>query len=225
MSKHSLAVVIMSHPSRQGRAELLAEHVEADAIMVDYETVGEWWTAEAAWTYGLTLDTTHVLVLQDDAIPVDDLRRHVLARIEAEPHSPISLYLGRSKPTRWAANVCDAVEEAEAHEVSWLASSHLLHGVGVVLPSPWVRPMLDACEADILPYDQRIGRYLRRERNAPVLYTWPSLVDHDDEAPSLVVHVDDHITPTSGRVAYRVGTVEQVTATVVQIETPRGAEA
>jgi hypothetical protein len=220
----TLGIVIMSHPSRRARAELLAEHVEADGIMVDLESVGEWWAAEASWSYGLTLGATHVLVLQDDAIPVDDLRRHVLARIEAQPRSPISLYLGRVKPTRWAADVADAVEEAEMVGASWLSSSHLLHGVGVVLPSAWIRPMLDACEAGILPYDQRIGRYLRRERNAPVFYTWPSLVDHDDEAPSLVTHVDDHRTPTTGRVAYRVGTVDKVTASVVAIETPNGAE-
>lgn len=224
MSEHTLTIVIMSHPLRQGRAELLAEHVDADSIVVDLDHEGEWFNGSFAWKIGAKAGTSHVLVLQDDAIPVDDLRAHVLARIEAESHAPISLYLGRVKPTRWAPAVADAVREADEYGASWISATHLLHGVGLVLPTPWITPMLDVVEASFLPYDQRIGRYLRQNRAANILYTWPSLVDHDDEAPSLVRHADDHRTPTTGRVAYRVGIVPEVLATVVHIDTPNGAE-
>jgi hypothetical protein len=225
MTEYSLAIVVMAHPSRRARAEMLAEYVEADVIVWDENHDGEVENGDRAWARGASYTgISHVLVLQDDAMPVADLRRHVLARIAAEPHSPLSLYLGRKKPTRWAPAVADAVEEAEAVGACWIASTHLLHGVGLVLPVHMARAMLIACEVSPLPYDQRIGRYLRVTKR-PVLYTWPSLVDHDDDTPSLVTHVDDHKTGTTGRIAYRVGTVDAVTATVVMVETPRGAEA
>lgn len=220
----TLAIVVMAHPRRRARAQLLAEYVKAEAIIWDHEQRGEWDTGSRAWSAATEYDTSHSLVIQDDAEPLADLRQLVIQALGTMPESPISLYLGQKKPSRWAGNVQDAVEEAEVVGANWLASSHLLHGVAIVLPSPWIRPMLDWAPLSNQPYDQRIGRYLRLMRNREVFYTWPSLVDHDDAIPTLVRHVDDKRLSPEGRVAYRVGIPASFEPSIVHIETPPGAE-
>lgn len=220
---HSLAIVIMAHPRRRAQAEMLAEYL--DALIVWDDGGGEWSTGAHAWKTGAHLGATHTLVLQDDAVPVQDLRRHVLAAIDAMPDSPISLYLGQKKPSRWASNMLMAVQAAEQLGASWISASHLLHGVGIVLPTRWVTPMLQWAEMSSAPYDQRIGAYLRQVQNRATFYTWPSLVDHDDTVPSLVRHADDARLSTDGRIAYRVGSRAVLSPLVVMVDTPLGAEA
>lgn len=219
---YSLAIVIMAHPARRARAELLAEEVKADTIIWDDDRKGEWDTGARAWRTGSLLSASHVLVLQDDAIPVANLRGEIHARIHQHPTMPISLYLGKKKPSRWARAVNDAVCDARSHEAGWILATHLLHGVGIVLPVGMIPSTLRWAHADSRPYDQRIGAYLRTI-GKPTLYTWPSLVDHDDSFPTLVEHGDDKRLSTSGRVAYRVGPGNGSPVTIV-VNTPWGAE-
>jgi hypothetical protein len=219
----SIKIVIMAHPKRRARAESLREAVGGGVIVFDHGA-GEWATGEAAWREGALWDASHVLVLQDDAEPAEGFVPALHRAVTSVPDSPISLYLGRVKPTRWAQNVSMAVGEAVATDAHWIRASHLLHGVGIVLPRKWITPMLDYCEMfPNVAYDQRIGQYLRRMRNKSTFYTWPSLVDHAD-VPSLVRHNDDHRIGTDGRVAYRVGASISYAPIVVECQTPEGAE-
>lgn len=220
----TLAVAIMAHPRRRERAGRLARKVDADLVVFDEHDLGEWSTGAYAWHFGAQVGASHVLVLQDDAEPVDDLRRHVLGALGHVANSPVSLYLGQKKPSRWAPSVAEAVETADTHGATWITARNLLHGVALVLPTPWVTPMLQWCQMHDTPYDQRIGAYLRACRGKDTAYTWPSLVDHADDIPSLVRHADDARLDTGGRVAYRVGVPEAWNNIAVAVVTPPGAE-
>ena len=209
-------------------AELLDEAVNAHAIVYD-QGLGEWETMARAWRVAQDAATkghmTHALVLQDDAIPVEGFTRTVLAAIDQHPEKPLSLYLGRKKPARWETNVAFAVNVAEREGFSWLQSSHLLHGVALVMPAPWIAPMLAWCRKSNAPYDERIGFWIRNVLRVPVLYPQPSLVDHNDDTPSLVRHADDSLRGTTGRVAYRFGRPTWESPDVLDIMTPIGAPA
>jgi hypothetical protein len=226
--KPSLVVVVMAHPSRRAAAELLAEAVQADDIVWDVGA-GEWDTAERAWRAGRVLavqvGASHVLVIQDDAIPVDHLREHVLEALDAAPSrdAAVSLYLGKVKPSRWVTNVEFAVRLAEREGCAWLRSTHLLHGVAVVLPAHVIDLMLKWCSRPSMPYDERIGAWIRQVWQKPTYYTVPSLVDHDDELATLVVHADDVRLSPKGRVAWRYGVAPDWATMALDIATPEGA--
>lgn len=219
----TLGIVIMAHPSRRARAELLAEWVHADVIIWDHRQQGEWDTGRRAWRAGVELGTSHILVLQDDAEPISNLRATVIDALGTFPNNPISLYLGQKKPSKWAEIIQNVTAAADAYQANWIAATHLLHGVAIVLRSEWISPMLQWAEMSSQPYDQRIGAYFRRERNLTTFYTWPSLVDHAD-IPSLVKHADDKRLSADGRIAYRVGVPESFSRIIVMARTPETAE-
>lgn len=224
--RNSLVTVIAAHPKRRAMAELLDEAVNATAIVYD-EHDDEWDTMSRAWRaareVAVISGATHALVLQDDAVPIEGFTRTVLEAIDQHPGNAISLYLGRKKPSRWVGNVDFAVRVAEAEGYSWLRASHLLHGVALVLPVAWIDGMLTWCRKSNAPYDERVGYFLRHVVGSLTYYPQPSLVDHDDDTPSLVRHADDRLTGTSGRVAYRFGRPSWEYPDVLDIVTPIGA--
>ncbi|GAA1736931.1 hypothetical protein [Microcella frigidaquae] len=175
-----LSVVVMAHPKRRHAAEQLARDVDA-AIVWD-ERDDEWDTgARAIAAYDP--EATHHLVLQDDALPVPDFRRHAAAALDQHPDALVSFYLGTSRPPQWQAAVDRACEQAEDIGAAWLSAPVLLHGVAIAIPTPEIPALLDWCDRPTVPYDERIGMYWRYVLDRPVLYTWPSLVDHEDGAP------------------------------------------
>jgi hypothetical protein len=152
----SLAVAVVAHPARLAAAEQLATTLSAH-LVVDEHQQGEWPTHARALAWAAEQDTSHALVVQDDAVPVPGLLEHVAAAIDAHPDGPIA---------------------------SWLVANTLLWGVATVLPAADLPALLAWGRRCTLPYDQRIGAWYRNQQR-PVRYTWPSLVDHAD-GPSLL---------------------------------------
>jgi hypothetical protein len=120
-------------------------------------------------------------VLQDDVV----LSRHLIPGVvEMLTHVPkdipVSLYLGKHK------RIPEATAEADAVGASFISWSKLDHGLGVVVPTSAIRPMLDYCDTrtDIPNYDARLSSYWESRRK-PTWYCQPSLIDHAD-GPSLV---------------------------------------
>jgi len=228
VTRHSVVTIIAAHPSRREHAEALDEQVNAAGIVWDTGE-GEWDTMARAWAAASVVaqrgSYTHALVLQDDAIPVTHLASTILEAIDRRPNDAISLYLGREKPAVWAHNVAFAVNVAANEGFSWLRASHLLHGVALVLPVPWIEPMLRWCVKPSAPYDERVGYWLRHIARVPVYYPQPSPVDHNDQLPSLVRHADDHARGTAGRIAYSFGYPTWDAPDVLDIITPTGAPA
>lgn len=183
----TLSVVVMAHPRRRTAAEQLAHQVNADAIAWDRND-DEWDTGRRALA-NHNPNASHHIVLQDDAQPVPDFRRHATAALEQQPDALVSFYLGTSRPPQWQAAVDDACMRAEDAGAAWISAPTLLHGVAIAIPTVNVPHMLDWCERPEVPYDERLGMYWQYVIDRPVLYTWPSLVDHED-GPTIAAHPD-----------------------------------
>ena len=215
-----LSVAIMAHPKRRERAEQLERELAAmpfTTVGIVYNEKGEevtphereWHTGERSLRFGIGKGEWH-LVVQDDAVLTPNFYENVLGAIQALPQKTlISLYTGQARP--WPQRITHAVNKAI--DGDWLRFWMLLWGVGLVIPTDHIEPMLEFVEGRTEPYDTRVGMFYNRNM-MPVYYTMPSLVDHNDDTASLLGH---GILP-GARVAHRPATgLVTWTGTVIDI--------
>lgn len=207
-----LYVAVVAHTKRINMATDLASRVSADEIFFDDGFKGEWKNHELAWKSALDSGKTHAVILQDDAVPIDDFRAHALRAAQERPHNLISLYTGTHRPRE--EEVKEAVRIADAMESSWLVADTLMWGVGVIVPVDLIEEILDTIKWSKLPYDQRVGLWAELKQKE-VCYTWPSLIDHADE-PTVI---KGRSARQGTRVAHRTG-VPEWNNCLVYIERP-----
>lgn len=199
-----ITIGIVAHIARQHMAEQLANQVGADFISLDEGTLGPNKNHRRTWTELAALPATHAVVLEDDAVVVQDFRHQLEQAVKAAPSAIISGYLGMQRPPQWMPKVKRAVDAANQADAHYITSTHLLHGVATAIHKDHIGPMLDfTATRNYLPFDEAIGAYARHAKQ-PIAYTWPSLVDHRDE-PTLITHRDGQARKP-GRVAWRIGT-------------------
>lgn len=200
-----IAIGIVAHIARQSMAEQLANQVGADFISLDDGHLGANKNHRRTWTELATLGATHAVVLEDDCVPVHDLRHQLEQAIKAAPSSTIiSGYLGQQRPPQWMPKVKRAIETANQNDAHYITSTHLLHGVCIAMHTDHIPPMLAfTATRNYLPWDEAVGAYARHTKQL-IAYTWPSLVDHRD-GPTLIAH-RDKARRRPGRVAWRIGT-------------------
>ncbi len=188
-----ISAAIMAHPKRKKQAEALSKMLKQYPfvdVSISFDQPGanshqeEWDNGKRALQAGVGLGEWHVVV-QDDAILCPDFHSNLEGAIRAAPSkSLISLYTGTSRPI--GKRVKTAVDNA--YHASWLQFWMLLWGVGIAIPSDHIEPVLEFVndpQYKDSQYDTRIGYFYNRNR-LPVYYTMPSLVDHDDDLPSLL---------------------------------------
>jgi hypothetical protein len=187
----NISVTVMADHRRDASARRLANLVEADHISFDHQR-NEWGNGAAALlAHG---NTDWHCVIQDDAEPVEGFRHQLEHTIRSTPHRTlISLYTGTGRPLQ--RRVAAAVNT----DATFLQHKGLLWGVGYLIPTADIEPMLAWCKNRREPYDRRIGAWYQHTRR-PVLYLNPSLLDHTDTG-SLIGH-DKHVE----RRAHRLGT-------------------
>lgn len=199
----NITVAIMAHPKRQELAEALVLELQKypfTEFSISYDGMDahthqdEWNNGKRAMMAGVGKGDWHV-VLQDDAILCPEFYANVLGAIENVPtKSIISLYTGKPRPL--GKRVKLAVDKA--HSATWLQYWLLMWGVGLLIPSSHIEPMIEFVDDRTEPYDTRIGIFYQRNR-LPVYYTMPSLVDHNDDIGSLL----EHGKAEGARVAHR----------------------
>jgi hypothetical protein len=179
----TVSVVIMADRRREAFvAELLAK-LDRPAEVVWDQREDRWDTGRRAML-AYSGDTSHHLVLQDDAVIPHDLVAGVERALGHVPDgSPLALYCGRVRPFR---EMITALVTAAGDDASWLTMGQIHWGVGIVMPTGLIRRMVAWCDrrSDIANYDRRISRWCQHQ-GLTVYYPWPSLVDHRD-SPSLV---------------------------------------
>lgn len=180
-----ISIAIMAHPDRTVQAiALYNKIVQYDLVephIIWDQQNNEWHTGRRALAYGIGKGDYHV-VLQDDAIINEHFYYNLVKAINAAPqYTLISLYTGTVRP--FNQRVGAAVEKAKG--ASWLSGYLLFWGVGIVIPTSHIEPMLEYADNSDEPYDTRIGMFYYSNM-IPVLYTNPSLVDHDDDIGTLV---------------------------------------
>lgn len=207
MSKPFITATVMAHPKRKAQAERLAIELKKYSFMdvsITYDNNNdEWTTGERSLRRGIGRGEWH-LVIQDDALLTPNFYENIEGAIAFVPDRVmISLYVGTSRP--FPARVKAAVDKA--YHATWLKHYLLFWGVGILIPSDHIEPMLEFCAdpqyADT-PYDARLGIFYQRNM-LPVYYTMPSLVDHDDDLGTLIAGHGRDISPER-RVAHRLAT-------------------
>lgn len=182
-----LSTVVMAHPDRAEYAEALARRLKGSVIVYDPDPLGErnpWRCAREAWKIGASKKgSTHVLVIQEDAIVRDDFLKHVRRALRVHPDRITTLFLGwlPAETARAALVACNRC-------AAWVLGSYAgwCPTIALVMPREaadelWrfddgTRPVAD---------DDVVGRFLR-ETNRRWWATVPSLANHDDDAPSLM---------------------------------------
>lgn len=178
----SVEIHVVGHHKRLEQAIQLASKVDATDVWIDNGSLGEWKNHYRAWTTGSYSESSHVCVLQDDAVPIDMFTTHLQTIVELRPNDMLGLYVGNGRPH--PNEVLEAVSEAETTQAGWLSADAMCWGVGIVVPTHLIPEMLESVkELHKTPYDQRLSAWLHyTDRTA--YYPWPSLVDHED-GPSL----------------------------------------
>lgn len=177
-----LSVSVMAHPVRYEWTEDLLNRtgLSWDHVVWD-QGKGRWDTGRRAWELA-DPDASHHLVLQDDALPCQDLilgLEMALARIPAH-RVLISLFFGTPHAGAQGLSAKErAIGRAQQVGASWIILRSLNWGLGIVLPTAVVPNMLDWCDQQTYPeYDKRVGLYARDVLGWKTWYTWPSLVEH-----------------------------------------------
>jgi hypothetical protein len=212
MTDYTFYVAVVAHEKRRKMAEELSQLVDADKVFYDDGFLGEWRNHYKALRAGERSGATHVVVLQDDALPVEGFSLALESMVEEMPNELISLYVGTHKPR--AQQVEIAVKKADQKNAAWLTADTLMWGVGIVVPALLISEMLDHVSGSKLPYDQRLGLWAE-DTGRDVYYTWPSLVDHADE-PTVIA---GRSKKQGRRVAHRVG-IPSWNDETVRIERP-----
>lgn len=202
-----ISVTVMAVPARKLQAEYLASILRlypfSDvSVTYDQEAAGthesEWNNGKACLRAGLGKGDWHV-VIQDDAILTPNLYENIEGAITHAPSkSVISLYTGKARP--FPQRVTEAINKV--NDETFLQYILLMWGVGIVIPTSHIEPMLEFVANRTEPYDTRIGIFYQRNR-LPVYYTVPSLVDHDDDMGTAI---PGHGTKPGARVAHRLAT-------------------
>lgn len=180
-----ISATVMAHPKRRIQAEYLASILRyypfVNVSVVYDEQSNEWHTGKRSLEAGIGKGDWHV-VIQDDAILTPYFYENIEGAILAlKEKSLISLYTGTARPL--GGRVKQAVKNAP--DGSWIVFRQLLWGVGIVLPSDHIEPLLEFVKGIELQYDNKIGEFYCRN-GLSVYYCVPSLVDHDDSLDSLI---------------------------------------
>lgn len=202
----NITVAVMAHPKRKAEAEALAIELKKYPfvdVTISYDGIDagshqeEWDNGKRAMLSGVGRGDWHV-VIQDDAILTPNFYENIEGAVASVPtKSLISLYTGKPRPQGKRVRI--AVEKA--NDETWLSYWLLMWGVGLLIPSSHIQPMIEFVDDRDEPYDTRIGIFYQRNR-LPVYYTMPSLVDHNDDLNSLL----DHGKAGGARVAHRLAT-------------------
>ncbi|MCH9816731.1 MAG: hypothetical protein K0U64_09855 [Actinomycetia bacterium] len=163
----------------------LVDKVGADHLSVDDGNLGCSGNHLAAWRALVGLagsEDAYLVVLEDDAVPVDGFREQLDSALSVAPAPVVSLYLGAGYINDPRTKV--ALGKADAIGAHWIVTQgRVLHAVALAVRRELVPSMLGAVGRGAA-VDGDLSRWARGNGHA-VAYSNGSLVDHCDE-PSLV---------------------------------------
>ncbi|AXN53550.1 glucosyltransferase [Gordonia phage Fryberger] len=206
------STAIVAHPSRKERAEKLATLLpQPNTIVMDSDNLGPGENHWRAWVAAYDEDAEWILVVEDDALPIDGFEDELAQVLSNSPSPVVSLYLGQSRPFSWQHGIGETINmlEMQGDSSGWLLCQQMLHGVGIAIRTDLVTdmltwaPMYHTLEGRPKPYDEAIGMWCRA-MGLPIAYPFPSILDHDD-TETLVAHVDKRKREVGTRIAWKTG--------------------
>lgn len=194
-------VGVVAHEKRAEQAEWLKHEVRADYVSLDDGTRGCDGNHKHVLAELANTGSRWAIVLEDDAVPVNNFRWHVEPVVALAPARILSFYLGQLRPPQHQTKIRNAIAAADDIDAHWIVSPHLYHAVAYAIRTDLIPSVLDWHSR--WPIDQHISEWAQR-RGEDIGYCWPSLVDHAD-GDTLFTHPDNQPRP-KGRIAHRVGT-------------------
>lgn len=205
----SICVGVVAHEARTEQATQLAQNVDGH-LTLDDGTLGCHGNHRRILDHLSTVGTDYIIVLEDDAQPVDGFLQQANTALDAAPTchyddgtsgpAPIvSFYLGTGYPRYWQRGIGKALDKADALNAPWIIGEHLLHAVAYAIRTDLIPDLLDNLAP--LPIDNAITEWAR-PRQHQIAYTYPSLVDHQD-GETVIINRTPRRQP---RHAHRLGT-------------------
>lgn len=161
--------VVVGHHSRYKQALCLAELLSA-VLLIDSGDNGANWNHRRALEWAAQ-QSSRVVVLEDDALPVSGFTDKTSAWIDRFPEDLCSFYLGTGRPPQWQP----VIAEKLASGGDYIVLPTLIHGVCYSIPPARIPAMLNKW----LPHwaaDYAIGSAW----GGDVIYLAESLVEHAD---------------------------------------------
>lgn len=176
-------IIIVGHHERIEWVGRLQEALPGAAAVVDYCDQGAAWGHVRALEIAMAVGGRCVII-EDDAIPVENFIPLAGQWCERFPDDLISFYLGTGRPKQWQAAIDSKLTEADDH----ITLPKLIHGVCYSLPpggAEFVLKRIAAMGRTFEGADYLVGRAWGRQ----VVYPVESLVEHRD-GPSVEKHPD-----------------------------------
>ncbi|HCL8932540.1 TPA: hypothetical protein N2155_002544 [Enterobacter hormaechei] len=185
---------IVGHHARRQQAEALAMSIGAH-LLLDEENHGANWNHRRALEWAAE-QPCRVVVVEDDALPVDLFFTSVTSWLNRFPESLVSFYLGTGRPPQYQMQVAERLIVADKTQADYITLPRLIHGVCYSVPSQHIERVLSRWDSS-KPADYAVGDAW----GGSVVYPCYSLVDHADGEP--VERHPDSAQRTERRRAWR----------------------
>jgi hypothetical protein len=175
---YSLAVSVMAVPKREDMVLELVSSLGIPNSQVAWEDGSGIWNTRCKAMKKYGPKHTHILVLQDDAIPCEGLIEKVEDFMEEYPDDIISFYTGKRKNLLFMHKIANKISFAQGNTFSLRSLSW---GVAVLMPVKYVEEVIDFWDdkEEYLKHDDtRIGKWCFNVKQRDILYSIPSLVNH-----------------------------------------------
>lgn len=190
----TLSVWVQGHPSRTALHRRLAANVAPLPFNLSLHTSeppDPWAGYKLAVCRAVEeCDASHLIVLQDDAIPCYDFPLAVADAIKDRPDDVLSLWVGDMRDL-----TAKFYRRAQVAKERWspVNFSKIHHCVALVWPRALAEEFLEWTSTSMLPGDGRdqqsddaiVGAWARRTHHQ-FWATVPSLVEHNDDVPSTI---------------------------------------
>ncbi|EMT0910774.1 hypothetical protein [Enterobacter hormaechei] len=194
MVAEDIRFVVVGHHTRLGHAQRLAVMLHAH-LLVDDDNHGANWNHRRALEWAAE-QTCRVVVVEDDAMPVDLFFTSVTSWLNRFPESLVSFYLGTGRPPQYQMQVAERLIVADKTRSDFITLPRLIHGVCYSVPPQHIERVLSRWDSS-KPADYAVGDAY----GGAVVYPCYSLVDHADGEP--VERHSDSAPRTERRRAWR----------------------
>lgn len=186
--------VVVGHHSRLERAQRLAALLDAH-LLIDDGNHGANWNHRRALEWAAE-QKCRVVVLEDDALPVDLFFTSVTSWLKRFPDYLMSFYLGTGRPPQYQMQIAERLIVADKTQADYITLPRLIHGVCYSVPPQHIERVLSRWDSS-KPADYAVGDAY----GGAVVYPCYSLVDHADGEP--VERHPDSAPRTERRRAWR----------------------
>lgn len=165
--------VVVGHHTRLGPAQRLAALLHAH-LLVDDDNHGANWNHRRALEWS-ACQPCRVVVLEDDALPVQGFIDKVTEWLVRFPEEMLSFYLGTGRPPQHQMQIAERLIVADKTQAEYITLPRLIHGVCYSVPPQSINRVLSQWDHS-KPADYAVGDAY----GGVVVYPCWSLVDHAD---------------------------------------------